>query len=307
MRVFQLNAPASLSCIAPLLLLLRGCNAKKFAAQRSSPPPSPLSVSIQPRSSLQLLAETRQRATTEPSDTTNHGVAVTSLIAVVPRGGGGEDYSSAAQGLFGNIIGPASMLTGGLVPLGFGIPPLPKEHPRLKSVYSLVAVLSVANVILAIIYGTVSRNKLVEVPPEVASSVFELIRRDYELPWIGMNIHFIGSLCGFLIMIAIRAYILFPDNIRYAATGIVGSVLFLALSIIDRGISQGDGSGHQFGSGVIPLLARYVCLLWKEMVSSRSGPVEIGALLLFIGSVALAVRGAVVVETEKDTQQKKEA
>lgn len=50
------------------------------------------------------------------------------------RGGGdsflkvtGADYSDAAKALFGNIIGPASMLTGGLVPLGFLAEPLPYD------------------------------------------------------------------------------------------------------------------------------------------------------------------------------------
>ena len=104
------------------------------------------------------------------------------------RGGGdqflkasGSDYSEAARVLFSNMIGPASMLTGGLVPLGFLADPLPVENDNNKKtqkwkkkarcLYQALAVTSLLNNLVAIMYATVATNKLTEVPSAPAMSV----------------------------------------------------------------------------------------------------------------------------------------
>jgi len=219
-----------------------------------------------------------------------------SISNEVPRGGSLSDYSGEAQGLFRNVIGPASMLTGGLVALGFASATLPAEHPTLKSLHSFLAVLSLCNVLLAIIYGTVAQNKLAEVASEPTESVFALLQRDYELFWIAVNVHFMCGLVGFMFMLMIRSYTMFPEQLRAPSAGIAGSVAFLSLSIINRGVSKGDGLGQRFGGSVLALIARYIYLLSQELLSCRTSPLEVVALIVFAISFALALRGTFIVK-----------
>ena len=202
------------------------------------------------------------------------------------------DYSGAARVLFGNVIGPAAMLAGGLVPLGFLAAPLPGDRPldkKLRSIYSLLAVLSLSNELMAIVYATVAANKLTETVIVPAASVFDLIQRDYELPWIATNVHFMFGLLGYLSMICLRAYAIFPKKLGTAAAGIAGASLFGMCSVVNRGVSSGDAHGKAFGRSVVSLLTRYVILLFKQL-KSTGGIMSMAGIALGLVSMALAVQ-----------------
>lgn len=221
-------------------------------------------------------------------------------LSLPPRGGKTPsplnavvaDYSVAARVLFGNVIGPAAMLAGGLVPLGFLAAPLPGDkplHKKLRCIYSLLAVLSLSNELLAIVYATVAANKLTETVAVPAASVFDLIQRDYELPWIATNVHFMFGLLGYLSMICLRAYTIFPKRLNTAAAGIAGASLLGMCSVVNRGVSSGDAHGKAFGSSILSLVTRYIILLAKQL-KHTGGIMTIAGITLGLVSTALAVQ-----------------
>ena len=205
---------------------------------------------------------------------------------------GAGDYSGAARALFGNLVSPAAMLTGGLVPLGFLAAPLPDDTPinkKLRCLYSLLAVLSLVNELMVIIYATIASNKLTETVIAPASSVYELIKRDFELPWIAVNVHFLCGLFGFMSLVGMRAYTLFPKQINTAAAGFVGSALFIMSSIVNRRVSGGAGQGKGFGNSILSLMIRYAVLLYNQWKACRGVMTTIG-ILLGIASMVQAFR-----------------
>jgi hypothetical protein len=212
------------------------------------------------------------------------------------------DYSEAAQALFGNLIGPASMLAGGLVPLGFLAGPLPEKtntEKKLRCLYMFLSVFSLGSDLLSIVYATVACNKLTETPAIAAVSAFALIKRDYEVSWLGTNLHFLMALCGSLSMVMIRAFTTFPGPLKAPAAGMAGSAILLSLSIINRGVSTGDGQGLRFGGSVLTLLGRYLYLLIKKI--PQRGPLEISALLVGAVSFFMCIKALVMQETEEAT------
>ena len=212
-----------------------------------------------------------------------------------------SDYSGAARALFGNVIGPASMLVGGLVPLTFLATSLPGDRPidkKLRKIYFLVSILSLANEFSAIIYATVASNKLVEtVVPETAS-VFELLRTEYELPWVATNVHFMLGLLGFLSLVMMRAYTLFPAELNVASAGFAGSALLLMFNVVNRGVSEGDAAGRRFGRSMASLVVRYIGLLTKQLVE-KGGVALAGSIVLGALSSVLAVHALFTEKGEK--------
>lgn len=206
------------------------------------------------------------------------------------------------------MIGPAAMLAGGLVPLGFLAEPLPDHTPllrKLQCVYYFLSVASLANELLAIMYATVASNKLTEVAvvvPPAVSSVFALIKRDYELQWVGCNVHFMLGLLGFVGMVLIRAYALFPASLNRAAAGLGMSALLGMLSIVNAGVAQGDGRGHVFGGNLLTLALRYAWLLLRNVWQTR-GAVALSALVLGVLSLGGAARNLFMPETYQPKQR----
>ena len=203
-----------------------------------------------------------------------------------------DDYSDAARALFGNVIGPAAMLVGGLVPLGFLAGPLPGDsmvHKRLKSLYHMLSVFSLANQLTAIVYATVACNKLTETVVAPAASVFALLQRDYELQWLGVNVHFLAGLLGFMSMICLRAYTLFPKKQKGPATGLAVSALLGMFSIVNRGVAEGNRAGQVFACSIPSLCTRYILLLVKQ-IQSTGGIMAISALALGTISTIFALK-----------------
>jgi hypothetical protein len=214
----------------------------------------------------------------------------------------GADHSEAARALFGNIIGPAAMLAGGLVPLGFLAEPLPDNTPlrkKMSCLYYFLSVASLVNQLLAIMYATVACNKLLEIPVASAPSVFALILRDYELPWIGTNVHFIFGLLGFVAMILIRAFALFPPSVNKSAAGLGGAALLAMLSVVNVGVSEGDGRGQQFGGNILSLVVRYGVLVVNQ-IFTKGGYIAFASFVLAVMSTVTAASNLLSLEKYKD-------
>ena len=209
------------------------------------------------------------------------------------------DYSGAAAGLFGNVVGPAALLAGGLVPLGFLAPPPPGDDAkgkRIRSLYHLLSVFSLANELSAIVYATVASNKLTETVAAPAKSVFALLQRDYELSWVAVNVHFLLGLFGFMSMIGLRAFTIFPSNLKGPATGLAVSALFGMLSIVNRGVAEGNRDGQVFAGSSVSLCLRYVQLMVRTIRNS-GGIMALMALGLSTVSIIYALKA--VWEAEK--------
>lgn len=245
------------------------------------------------------ISSLKKRSMTTPSQSIDD--VVTRLRGGDTALSAGADYSGAAQALFGNMIAPASMLAGGLVPMSFLAPPIPDDTPlkkKLGCLYNIISVLSLSSELLCIIYATVASNKLVETVAGPAKSVFELILRDYELSWIATNVHFVAGLFGFLSLVGIRAYTLFPKRLNVAAAGASFSSLLGMWSVVNYGISRGDGAGHAYGRSVIALNLRYGALLIKQL-REKGGVLTVLAIGLGLVSAVLGVRALLTPEDEQ--------
>lgn len=237
-----------------------------------------------------------------------HNGSINKKSSLLPELRGGEktslrgsaDYSDAARLLFGNIINPAALLSGGLVPLGFLAKPPPGDKPwqkKMRCIYFLLSVLSLANELMAIMYATVASNKLTETVTAPAESVFALIKRDYELPWVATNVHFMFGLIGFIAMIMVRVLTIYPKPLNSAAAGLAGAAALAMCGVLNTGVSEGDGRGDAFGGNMLSLVARYVILLVKQL-HAKKGIFATASLVLAVVSSVLAVRSLLAPESQ---------
>mmetsp|Transcript_55902 Transcript_55902/g.131044 ORF Transcript_55902/g.131044 Transcript_55902/m.131044 type:complete len:181 (+) Transcript_55902:226-768(+) len=125
------------------------------------------------------------------------------------------------------------------------------------------------NQLLAITYSTIAVNKLTEVNRGPTKSVVELLARDYELPWIGTNLHFLAGLAGFGVMVGLRPSFNFGVSSPVARVSrlLTLGMLLAGMSVVNRGIAQGDGTQREsgrFASNLFTLGLRYLVLLIKN-------------------------------------------
>lgn len=193
--------------------------------------------------------------------------------------------------------------------MSFLAPQLPNDtnlQKKLRCLYNIISVLSLSSELLCITYATVASNKLVETAALPAKSVFELISRDYELSWIGTNVHFVAGLFGFLSLICLRAYMLFPPRLNVAAAGAAFSSLLGMCSVVNNGVSRGDGRGHVFGSSIVALNLRYGVLLVKTL-REKGGILASLSIGLGLVSAVLGVRALLTPEKEMRKIEKSNA
>lgn len=211
-------------------------------------------------------------------------------------GGNPVDYSGAARVLFSNLIGPAAMLSGAIVPLGFLGPPMPRDKPwkkKMDCIFNILTVFSLANELLMIMYATIASNLLVRIPSEPAMSVFALVRRDYELSWVASNVHFMLGLVGFIGMVTTRALSFYPSTLNVAAAGFGGSALLGMISIANFAVNLGDGRGNALGNNLVALIFRYMILLAAHFKQHNS----------IVGTLACALAGASTILTIRNLLQ----
>lgn len=200
------------------------------------------------------------------------------------RGGRRRDCYAVEEAveLFGNMRVPAALIAGAIVPLAtFAGPVLSKlDSPALasaKRLHFLVAATALTHSLLSCLYATVAVSHLTESEVQPASSVVELLSRDYELSWIGCNVCFNIGLSGLLGLVGLSGYINMgaaetsgADVLLPMVCGI-SAVILHALSIINDGVdSDGDmaqqwGRERAFGGTFATLYLRYIKLLLLAM------------------------------------------
>ena len=208
------------------------------------------------------------------------------------------NYASGAAALFNNMKTPASIIAGAMVPMGMLAPlkfDADKDDGRfaifLRRVYPIVAVLSLCSELVSVMWATVAVNQLTETKLEAASSVWHLIQRDFSLPWVATNAHFVFGMIGFMWVIASRAYFFAKGPIGASAAGLAFSSLLLITSVVNRGVASGGGDGLRLGSSILALFRSYAVQLLARACSSHSfGPLELSAMALFAFSLGNGLR-----------------
>lgn len=158
------------------------------------------------------------------------------------RGGAGAaavelaQHADRAAALFGNMRVPASIILGSIVPLTFAFE-LPKcgseeANRRWHAVNLLLGTFSLLSELVAVMHSSIAVNKLTETAPALAPSVLALLRRDFELAWLGTNVHFFFGLLGIAAMVGLRAGLAL-GVLPAAATS---SAVLLMMSVLNDGI-----------------------------------------------------------------------
>lgn len=217
------------------------------------------------------------------------------IVPLALRGGATvADYSGAAAELFNNMRAPAALIGGSIVPIGFAAVPEPAlgDTPlvrTLKQVHMIVAIGALCSEIIAVIYSTIAINKLSETVVAPAASVMDLLSRDYETAWLGCNINFLLGMFGFTLLLGLRAWFSFGDKLGKVGMLLVTSVLCHSLSIVNKGIQIGDGSGGGFANSFFGLCLRYGALLFSEKsVMSTLSVVFLLIAVVFFGKAKTA-------------------
>jgi hypothetical protein len=193
-----------------------------------------------------------------------------------------KDFSGTASSLFNNMRTPAALIGGAIVPLGIlSAPKLEEdESPKiqlLKKANFLLAVASLLSEILAITYSTVAINKLAEVKYAHTSGVSELIVKNFELAWIGTNVHFLFGLFGFGLLVGSKAFFMYGAKVGRIAQCWSIAAFLQCTSIVNKGIALGsntnvDEVGFQFAKNLFFLTLRYMTIVISEL---KRGPLPI--------------------------------
>jgi hypothetical protein len=228
-----------------------------------------------------------------------------------------DPFSAAARTLLSSFLTPAALLAGALVPMGFLAPPLPDKTPwqrKIQSIYSMVSVFALSNELLAIMFATVTSNRLLQSPPPppvetslpAVTNVYEFILRHYEFPWIATSLHLLMGLIGFMGMIMIRTYTFFPKSVQMPATGMAGAALLAMISIANTrvsGVYSNNNSRiiHGENANLLSMLFRYGYLLFQQIRSREMGVMAVAALSLVAFSIGSALRNMIVSTSAKTT------
>jgi hypothetical protein len=214
-----------------------------------------------------------------------------------------KDHSGAAMGLFNNMRTPAALIGGALVPLGIlSAPRVEKGDTKavalMKKANVILGVTSLLSEILAVTYSSIAINKLAEVESPLTRGCAELIAKNYELAWVGTNVHFLMGLMGFGLIVGSKAYISNSPRIGRVTIGWAIAAFLHALSIVNRGIAMGHNLGAdtsaKFASNFGSLIWRYLKLV---VGNSKGGVLAVGAVLIASYSI---VESARVLLSEKD-------
>ena len=199
------------------------------------------------------------------------------------------DHSGAASTLFNNMRIPAALIGASIVPLGLLSAPIVESTDnahaiRWKNANMLLAVVSLMNQVVAIVYSTVAVNKIAELTYEPTEGVSQFMEKYHELSWIGTNAHFLLGLMGFACLALVKPYYLYGKNVGDACACWIGAAMTLCISIVNRGISQGHGSDG-FADNLGGLMVSYAKLLLKECLTLN---VQQNVLLLLSFGLVLA-------------------
>lgn len=198
-------------------------------------------------------------------------------------------YAPAAASLFGNMITPASILGGAIIPISFasglafyGDEDKSKFAKFLRKTFPLVSVASLASLLISVLWSSVMVNQITENAPALAASVWDLLCRDYALPWAAVNSHFVVGMLGFMWLIGTKAY--FMSGQQLSIFTLAMSAMIMMVSIVNRGVASGGGKeAFRYGQSILGLLSSYLSMLFQR-VRTSFGPLECIAIVLFLGS-----------------------
>mmetsp|Transcript_12784 Transcript_12784/g.27749 ORF Transcript_12784/g.27749 Transcript_12784/m.27749 type:complete len:280 (-) Transcript_12784:149-988(-) len=198
-------------------------------------------------------------------------------------------YAPAAASLFSNMITPASILGGAIIPMSFasglafsGDEDESKFAKFLRKTFPLVSVSSLASLLISVLWSSVIVNQLTENEPALAASVWDLLCRDYALPWAAVNSHFVLGMLGYMWLIGTKAY--FMSGQQLSIFTLAMSAMIMMVSIVNRGIASGGGNeAYRYGKSIVGLISSYLSMLFQR-IRSTFGPLECIAVVLFIGS-----------------------
>lgn len=202
-----------------------------------------------------------------------------------------SDQTQAAVELFSNMRVPAALIAGAILPVGFAAAAKPVRNEDaairvIKIFGAFLAIFTLSSELITVVYSTIAVNKLKELPHEPASSVTVLLARDYEMEWLGVNVHFFGGLISLASVTSLFVWLNLGARVGKAAALAAASAVSLMLAVVNNGIAKGDGSGSRFGSNLLGLTVRYLVLLvhnglWR------------GPRALLLCSIALALAATV--------------
>lgn len=132
------------------------------------------------------------------------------------------------------------------------------------------------------------------------------MRRDFDLPWLGTNAHFVSGMFGFSYLIVLRT--LFREDTHPRLANITVSIalsgLLLMVGIVNRGVASGSGDGMRYGTNVFYLFKAYTQKLVEQAIRPSSfGPLELSAVALMLWSVVASTRAVWKIASE-ETQKK---
>lgn len=199
------------------------------------------------------------------------------------------NYAGAAAGLFANMGGASAFIAGGLVPLTtFAAPqPDPSDSPltlKLKLSHAISAAFSLVNLLVSVMYATMTFNKLQETPVAATASLKALlVEGDFALPWVGLNSHFVLGLMGFACTAGLNVWLTYGGAVGKAVGCIVASALLMMISVVNDAVSARGAFGSRVGGSILSLFSTYTALLLKSIVTDRR--------VLVLGAVALGAAG----------------
>ena len=209
------------------------------------------------------------------------------------------DHTAAAAALFNNMRTPAALIGASIVPLGILSAPIVESTDdareiRLKNANMLLAIISLLNQVLAIVYSTVAVNKIAELTYDPTEGVAQFIEKYHELSWVGTNVHFLLGLMGFACLALAKPYHVYGKNVGDIAACWIGAAMVMCISIVNRGISAYgamDDSSLQFANNLGGLVVTYVKLLLQECMTLNVLPIlSLGLVLLSVIPVTRAWR-----------------
>lgn len=215
-----------------------------------------------------------------------------------------QQHVPQAISLFQNMITPASILAGAIVPMAFTSSlPVDNENKNksswtamLRKAYHISGLLSLLSNLMAVMWSVIAVNQLNEISHLApAKSVWELLRRDFDLPWTGVNTHFMFGLLCFAFCVACKAFFIVQGGILgQSMLGLSGGALLLMLSSINRAIATGAGDGiHRYGPNSLFLIGHYLYLLGTKALSQQDsgiGILGISSILLTSYSLVMGIR-----------------
>jgi len=213
-----------------------------------------------------------------------------------------EQFAPQAVSLFQNMITPASILSGAIVPMAFASAvPIKSEDATenrrswvlMRKVYNVAALLSLLSNLVAVMWSVIAVNQLTETSIAPAESVWHLLRRDFDLPWAGVNTHFLFGLMSFALCVAIRAFLQVGGGVLgQCVAGLAGGALLMMVSVMNRAVAHGAGDGvHRYGPNLLYLFGNYIYLLGAKATAKKDiGMLAVAGMVITGYSLFTGVR-----------------